>query len=580
MCLNEVNSLFSLHLGIICIVDEEGVSNMWKREKKENCIEKILVIVLFLVLIMTFGFFSNEKCHEKRNEINILTDGWYYIKDDGERVEVNIPGIVNSTEESLILYNENLKEEDSGQVISVKAARYDIEISYNDELIYQYNDEKFPRNDQMKSNFSCTGKLPVVKNGGILKLKFHNTQKGNYNLSEVYIGRERELILKQFKEAIFPIGISIIMIALSVFAIGAGMYLKTFHVEDKRFINVALFLIVCSIWCVTDSSILQQYSNHYHVNSTISFCAFMLLAVPMLRFIRNTENIGKYRILGVLINLFYVNTIAQCVLNYFGCFEYIEMLFVTHILLTVGCVIITVIILREYRMNKTAEIETIVFAFIILAASGVLAMILYWILKIYYYSSIFETGILIFVALLLRGIILTAVTNLRAKTEIEVLKRLAKEDRLTGIGNRHAFDEYINILQAEAATLKNALMIFIDINFLKATNDRYGHGAGDELIIATSKCIKNVFGESGAIFRIGGDEFCIILKNPIVDEQEWYEALEREVQLYNRDSRILLSIAEGGSYLREIDGKIKTISDWKYQADQAMYEDKRRKRRK
>lgn len=553
---------------------------MQTKEIKGNFAEKILVVILFLVIVMIFGFFSNKVCYVEKNEINILADGWYYIK-DGKRIEVSLPETVNSMEEeSLVLYNESLKAEDSGQVISLKAAQYNVEIFYDDELIYQYNDEKFPRNDQMKSNFSCTEKLPVIRDGGILALEFHNSGGEVYQLPKVYIARERDLILKEIKEAIFPLGISIIMIALSAFAIGTGIYLKRFHVIDRRFINVALFLIACSVWCVTDTSVLQQYSNHYHINSTISFCSFMLMAVPMLQFIRNTEHIGKYRILSVLINLFYINMIVQCILNYLGYFEYIEMLLVTHVLLVIGCVIITVIILREHKVNKTPEIQTIVFAFIILAASGVLAMILYWGLEIYYYSSIFEAGILIFVVLLLRGIILTAATNLRAKTEIDVLRRLAKEDRLTGIGNRRAFDEYMSELQTEAAALRDALLIFIDINFLKATNDQYGHSAGDELIIATSKCIKNTFGEHGTFFRIGGDEFCVILKNPTIDEQEWYASLEREIQLYNRNSRSLLSVAKGGSYLRERDGKIKTISDWKYQADQEMYEDKSRKRRK
>lgn len=554
---------------------------MHSKEKfvKGTIVEKTLVVLLILAIAMVLGLFSNKNSSLAEENVSILEKNWYYLN-DGERIDVILPEEITTADSTLILYNDGLTESETGLTISLKAALYDVKISYDDKVIYQYNDEKFPRNDQMKSNYSCDATLPFVLNDGVLKLEFFGGEDGIYHIPQVYIGEERAIILKEVKESLFPVGIALIMLALSAFAIGAGAYLKKIHVIDKRFVNAAFFLIYCSIWCITDSSILQQYSSNYHINSIISFCAFMLLAIPMLHFIRNTEYLGKYRTLYILSALFYINAIVQCVLNYLGYFEFIDMLFVTHLLLVIGCISVTVIILREYKINKTQEIQTIVFAFIVLAASGVLALILYWSLEIYFYSSIFEIGILIFVILLLRGIILSAASNLRAKTEIEVLRRLAKEDRLTGIGNRRAFEEYMNDLQTEAATLRDALLIFIDINFLKATNDRYGHSAGDELIIAASRCLKNTFGQYGEYFRIGGDEFCVILKNPSIGEDEWYEILDNEIQLYNYNSRCELSVAKGGSYLREKDGKIKTISDWKYQADRNMYEDKSRKRRK
>lgn len=160
------------------------------------------------------------------------------------------------------------------------------------------------------------------------------------------------------------------------------------------------------------------------------------------------------------------------------------------------------------------------------------------------------------------------------------MRRLAKEDNLTGLGNKRAFEEYLTDLQHEAALLENALLIFIDINYLKQINDKFGHSAGDELIIATAGCLRKIFENTAKCFRIGGDEFCVVIKNPAKEEAKWYELLENEIQRYNHNSRFCLSVAKGGSYLRRSDGTIKTISNWKYQADCKMYEDKGRKRRR
>lgn len=524
--------------------------------------------------------FHDEKFSDKTKEsVWELSEGWYYIK-NGEKEEIILPQKIVSKEKTFILYNESLTQKDAGLTITTKAAEYDLRMSYGNEVLYEYDDGGVPRNAQTKIQLNCDGVLPNILDNGKLKLEYFNTGEGVYNLPVVYIGEGSSITSSHLKESVFKVSITIIMLALSVFVFGVKFYLRKLHIYDKRFTDIALFLIGSSVWCLADSAIVQQNSYNYPIVCEISFYSFMLLAIPLLRFLKNTfpdnKDQKKRNIFDLLIFISYGNAIVQGILNYFGYFEFIEMLFVTHLILGVGSLIVAAELLKEYKKNKTEEIQTIVSAFLALAAIGVAAMILYWACEISYYSLIFEIGILVFIGFLLKEIIRTAVANFRAKTENEILRQVAKEDSLTGIGNRRAFEEYLLELQKEASTLKDALLIFIDINFLKLTNDHYGHNAGDELIIAAAGCIKKVFEEHGGFFRIGGDEFCVILKNPQKEETEWYRDLEKEVDCCNCHSPYKLSMAKGGSYLRDKDGKLKTISDWKYQADQNMYRDKSR----
>ena len=54
--------------------------------------------------------------------------------------------------------------------------------------------------------------------------------------------------------------------------------------------------------------------------------------------------------------------------------------------------------------------------------------------------------------------------------------------------------------------------------------------------------------------------------------------MDQAIRQYNQDSRFWLSIARGSSYLRDEAGDIKRMSDWKYEADQAMYRHKKQQR--
>ena len=87
-------------------------------------------------------------------------------------------------------------------------------------------------------------------------------------------------------------------------------------------------------------------------------------------------------------------------------------------------------------------------------------------------------------------------------------------DSLTGIYNRKKFDEYSNL------TLNNAKrtnipfsIVMIDLNKFKPINDTYGHHIGDDVLILFSKTIKKHIRNTDYLFRLGGDEFCLILNN-------------------------------------------------------------------
>lgn len=132
------------------------------------------------------------------------------------------------------------------------------------------------------------------------------------------------------------------------------------------------------------------------------------------------------------------------------------------------------------------------------------------------------------------------------------------------------------LIHQESKTM-NAALIFMDVDGLKHTNDLYGHNAGDELIISAAQCIKNVFAAYGKCYRIGGDEFCVLIFDSIENMDELLKQMDHEIIKYNRNNRYYLSIARGVSFLKDTEGKQKKISDWKYEADQDMYCNKKRR---
>lgn len=104
----------------------------------------------------------------------------------------------------------------------------------------------------------------------------------------------------------------------------------------------------------------------------------------------------------------------------------------------------------------------------------------------------------------------------------ELRTRDAHYDQMTGLKNRRAYSEMMKSLSARP--LRDCCVVMADVNGLKRVNDGYGHEAGDELIIGASECIRTAFEGVEDIYRLGGDEFCVIMRAP---KEEALRCLER-----------------------------------------------------
>lgn len=120
-----------------------------------------------------------------------------------------------------------------------------------------------------------------------------------------------------------------------------------------------------------------------------------------------------------------------------------------------------------------------------------------------------------------------------ARQQADDMQKQAYFDSLTGIRNRLAYDKEIQLVEQgsrEGGRTEYGIAM-IDLNYLKVINDTYGHEYGNAAIVSLSKLICDIFVHS-PVFRIGGDEFAVILRNNDYDkirslEQEFNSKIER-----------------------------------------------------
>lgn len=546
----------------------------YNHKKRNESIEMLLFVMVLAVFAAVLGVMTLGEKLQPVNEIREMSTGWYYFE-NGKRTEITLPKVLKAKEgETLVLYNDSINRSDEGKVITTRGAEYDLKISLDGEVLYEYQDSAFKRNTQMKSKLECDGQIPSEVKNGTLTLTYFTPQQGKYKVSEVFIGSESAVTVCHIWESAVIIGLASCFIVLSVISLLTFVYLRHRQMPDGRFRDVALFLIICGVWLITDSSVVQTYSSHPDVVCTISFYMFMMMAVPMLHFAQKIGKLKNQRVLNLGIIMFYLNAFIQGLLNYFNIFDFVDMLFVTHILLWVWTLLSAYLLWREYKRNPEQEIRIVMIAYTIVSFSGILALLLYWMFRISYYGAIFEFGILLFLILIIADIVISLAGKVRYRTEMQAYERLVREDWMTGMQSRDPFENMIAELPKTVNQYKDILLILMDINHLRRINNDCGRVAGDEVVVAAARCIENVFGQIGKCYRTGGDEFAVVIYDPDTDRKTLSDRLDKEIRNYNRNSRYRLSIARGFSSIRDEKGNLKTTGEWKYEADTDMYQNK------
>lgn len=157
----------------------------------------------------------------------------------------------------------------------------------------------------------------------------------------------------------------------------------------------------------------------------------------------------------------------------------------------------------------------------------------------------------------------------------------AHTDSLTGALNRSTLK---SVYQKEVALTKrhssNLTLMVLDIDFFKKVNDTYGHNAGDLALKSLTQCIKKTLRESDPLFRLGGEEFAILLNDTdLAGATLLAERLRKEIQsiiITHQQNTFSMSVSIGLTQFANAD----SLEDIMLRADSALYKAKKTGRNK
>ena len=161
--------------------------------------------------------------------------------------------------------------------------------------------------------------------------------------------------------------------------------------------------------------------------------------------------------------------------------------------------------------------------------------------------------------------------------QLRETERLSLTDPLTGLLNRRGF-EFLGeqMLRSASRATQRVGVLFLDLDGLKIINDRFGHDAGDQVLVAFGAVLVGAFRDSDVVARLGGDEFGVLtLAMDGADLSPIRARLDEQVRRHNAGSTVgsELAFSLGAGWFDP--GQPRSLAELLEAADEEMYRDKR-----
>lgn len=542
-----------------------------------------LIIVWILLTVSVVGILytvSRDKkeqnvCLNDREYIDYGTD-WIYMDESGIEQKIDAPCKIKEAEgKSFVIrkrLDANLIQYSCLAVRSVHT-RIVVYIEGEVEPVYVYgnlSDSLFPLP-------GCAWNMIELKpgyEGREIRIEFTSTiDKYIGSINKIYIGEKNSILLKILEDNIPGIICCFILLALSI--VLAAIFIVTYkEFHNISLLHLAVFALLVFIWSMTETKLLQFLFGNMKVISVLTYEMLILLPMPLLAYFIGSSQQKVGKVSEISIYVLTIHFFAVNILQLTGILDLAETLVVTHALLALT--MLSLLWVKGISMIKESRSgEKITFD---ISGVGLLTLGICLLFDIYrYYCSVYvdsamfsRIGMIVYIICLGASSLQNGMRILALGKKAEAYEYLAYHDMMTGLFNRTAYSEKLEEINKEPEMLKQTMILNIDINNLKERNDNRGHEEGDKYIMENVALFKKFFEDVGLCYRIGGDEFCIII-TPL-DSELFFERLDSMVEeLEGKATQADFSygFAKFDSF------KDNNILDTVRRADEKMYEYKR-----
>ncbi len=537
-----------------------------------------LVIYTIVTLVLSASSPNRNIMAYSGQEDFSFRDGWT----DAIGNEIDPGNLTDAAEQSgtddFILYH-TLPELDSDTYLSFYSYGAWFRLLVDDEVIYSYQYRPIVTAGHAYGTDFHNIRIPRSAGGRRLTLEVQMIYDAGASFLDLSLGQSSAFLVRFLRQMLPSFILSLMIIGFGTLILITAKSISA----DRRMLRsikaFATLSIGIGIWSMIETQVLTLLYGHAELFRSYDYLILMLLPYPMAVMANGWVDVSSERFERLIRNLVLTNIVLAIALRMEFHLDLHQLYFLIHGVLLISFFGSVAIVIRNVRLRyhdgMTLQRIRIWAGLAIFFTCALLDLIRY---NQNHYRNIdaaqfTRIGFLFLMYFFLAQYMVESKLRMRVTIEAETYRQMAYEDKMTGVGNRAAFEakeKDLNLRLKESDL--TVVVVSIDMNHLKIINDTYGHAAGDDYIQACAQLLKHAFAGSGMIYRVGGDEFMVIIEGR--QAEQTYANCARRLKECNPVSpgHIRPSFAMGYEVIRSSDGR--SLEAAEAVADARMYQNK------
>ncbi|SFC20022.1 GGDEF domain-containing protein [Butyrivibrio sp. YAB3001] len=489
-----------------------------------------------------------------------LDDGWTithvgYTYTPASLPETNI-GIANKGD--VITLSRTLDDYDlDPATIHFRSILSTVDIYLDDSLIYTFGHD-YVEKGSMLPKFQHFVNLPLDYPGKEIRIVITATENNAFSgLSPVIVGNKEDISRSKAQNGRLSIVIGVFLDMFGFMLLVLSPFLLFASAHDSSIVYSGLISILMGTYILCFNDLFFLFSDIPSFYTFLEyFCLYMIPGGILLFLAAAKQVLGKKVTIAIgVIN--FIFAFATAILHVTNVVHICHFVTALHIIsITEGIyVVVSLIVSTLHRRKhpddfytKSMSTNVLLVGLLLLLVFSIIDIVKFNVLKFFEAGEVntninFMTiGAFLFIICLVLNYFFHCIEYISATNTKHQLEGLAYNDSLTGLYNRSKCELTL------AELTGNYTIISIDLDYLKYTNDNYGHSEGDKLIHGFGMILKNSFTDASLIGRMGGDEFIVIL--PYIDN--------------GRTEKDLVTMSDLMTYRNTLESRIKYSASYGY----------------
>ncbi len=373
---------------------------MGMKSGKESKIMLVLKrIFLFCVIIICLYFILGQYylSHEReigKGEYRTFSDGWMWIKEDGTREEILIPGKCNVARNELIIAENVLPEDVKDSLfLCIRSSKQEMKVYIDGDLRTEYTTKDTRLFGKVSAVALVFVELKEEDAGKLIRMELQTDSSYTGTFNDIYYGERWEIWTHMFMEDGMELVIGLLMLILGVISVVIGSVLKYIYKKNIEMEYLAWAVLLTAIWILSNSVFRQILFPSVSTISDMGFLAMMTFPIPFMIYLNNVQK-ERYKIFYewmVAANL--IDVILCTCLHVFNVVDFSDTNKIMSVIEGMSILLLVITLIRDTCSGKIKEYKLVAIGIFAICVSGVIEIIIYFVWNNKFSTSVMALGL-------------------------------------------------------------------------------------------------------------------------------------------------------------------------------------------